>query len=88
MSNFRAFICVVVLLAPVRALSAQASEQGVPYREGNIWNGMDHEPVPFQVHRDEQAAGIAASSGQQKEADDTVEQLYRELLQTQRRHVQ
>jgi hypothetical protein len=52
----------------------------VPTREGNIWNGLDHEPVPSQVHRDEEAAGIASSGAQQQKADEEVEELYRQLM--------
>ena len=52
----------------------------VPTREGNIWNGTDHEPVPSEVSRDEQAAGIAPPAAQQDETNNQVERLYRQLM--------
>jgi hypothetical protein len=47
-------------------------------RNANIWNWREHEPVPSEVQKEEQAAGIAPSS---QEADDReLESICRRLL--------
>jgi hypothetical protein len=73
----------IVLLAAL-ALGAFPScaiaQDRVPLREGNIWGGFDHEPVPSEVHRDEEAAGIAKSPAQQDKTTGDVESLYRQLM--------
>jgi hypothetical protein len=83
MSGLRSPIRVIILLAALglTVVPAAAIAQGdVPAREGNIWNGVDHEPVPSEVHRDEEAAGIAPPRGQQQNADDDIEEIYHQLM--------
>jgi hypothetical protein len=82
MTSLRSRIRIILVAAlGLTAVPAAALAQGgVPTREGNIWNGLDHEPVPSQVRRDEKAAGIAPSGAQQQKADDEVESIYRQLL--------
>lgn len=71
-----ALITVLQLIAiPTFALA-----DDTPPREGDIWGWRDHEPVPSEVHRDEQAAGVATSPEQQKRTNDEVESIYRQLL--------
>ena len=49
-----------------------------PGRNANIWNWLDHEPVPSDVQKEEQVAGIAPSS--QQEDDRELESVCRKLL--------
>jgi hypothetical protein len=49
-----------------------------PGRNANIWNWRDHEPVPSEVQKEEQAAGIVPSS--QQEDDRELESICRKLL--------
>jgi hypothetical protein len=49
-----------------------------PGRNANIWNWRDHEPVPSQVQKEEQAAGIAPSS--QLKDDRELERICHKLL--------
>ena len=49
-----------------------------PGRNANIWNWRNHEPVPSDVQKEEQAAGIASSS--QPEDDRELESICRKLL--------
>jgi hypothetical protein len=51
-----------------------------PARNANIWDCKDHEPVPSEVQKKEQAAGIAPSPQQQRADDRELESLYRSLL--------
>jgi hypothetical protein len=51
-----------------------------PARNANIWGWKDHEPVPSEVQKKEQAAGIAPSPQQQRADDRELESLYRSLL--------
>jgi hypothetical protein len=74
--RFRLMLATVLVAAPTVAF-AQAQ---VPTREGNIWNGRDHEPLPSQVIPDERAAGIAPSPKEQQLTTDEVERLYRSLM--------
>ncbi len=64
----------------VAASDASFAQAPVPLREGNIWNGFDHEPQPAQVERQERAAGIAAPAAQQRANAHEVDRLYQYLL--------
>jgi hypothetical protein len=79
-SRIRITLPAAVLGLAMAQVAALAQEGGVPTREGNIWNGKDHEPVPSRVHREEEAAGIAPSGAQQQKADDDIEEIYRQLM--------
>ena len=50
--------------------------------EGNIWDWRDHQPTEVQVEQNEKAAGIAQTPSERESASATVEQLYRQLLQS------
>jgi hypothetical protein len=76
----RSGIILLASLALAAVPLAALAEDAPPPREGNIWDGRDHEPVPSVVHRDEQADGVAASPRQQRNADDDVESIYRQLM--------
>jgi hypothetical protein len=84
----RALMVLLPALAFAAAAPPALAQASAPYRDGNIWDGRDHEPVPSEVQHNEEVAGVAPSRGQQQRADDDVEQIYRQLLQAQRRHVQ
>ena len=49
-----AFLCGALLLAP-SALAQSAAPPGstingtVPTSEGNVWNGLDHQPTPAEI---------------------------------------
>jgi hypothetical protein len=51
-----------------------------PARNGNIWDWQDHEPVPSEVQKKEQAAGIAPSPQQQQADDRELDSICRDLL--------
>jgi hypothetical protein len=51
-----------------------------PARNANIWDWQDHEPLPSEVQKKEQAAGIAPSPQQQQADDRELESLCRNLL--------
>ena len=52
-----------------------------PARNANIWGWQDHEPVPSEVQKKEQAAGIAPPPQQQQADNRELESLCRNLLQ-------
>ena len=51
-----------------------------PARNANHWDWRDHEPVPSEVQKKEQAAGILPTPEQQQAEDRELESLYRSLL--------
>lgn len=53
-------------------------------RAGNIWGGLNHEPVPSEILPRERAAGVD-SPARQGGQDDEVERLYRDLMQSEGR---
>ena len=59
MRKSRAPLLAILALAAAPAFAV--TQDGVPTREGNIWDWRDHEPVPSVVNRDEQVAGIHPS---------------------------
>lgn len=68
---------VALAIAPELGL-AQANGSA---RAGNIWGGFNHEPVPSEVSPKERAAGVA-SPARERERDDEVERLYRDLMRS------
>ena len=76
---FRTLLFAALALSAIAPLAS--AQQRVPLREGNIWGGLDHEPVPSDVHRSEEAAGIAQSPTQEDRSSNEVETLYRQLIQ-------
>jgi hypothetical protein len=64
----------------VAASDASFAQAPVPLREGNIWNGIDHEPQSAQVAREERDAGIAAPAEQQRANAHEVDRLYQYLM--------
>jgi hypothetical protein len=55
-----------------------------PARNANIWDWKDHEPVPSEVQKEEQAAGILPTPEQQQAEDGELESLYRSLIKAPR----
>ena len=51
-----------------------------PARNANIWDWQDHEPVPSDVQKKEQAAGVAPSPQRQQADDRELEGICRNLL--------
>jgi hypothetical protein len=49
-------------------------------RNANIWDWSDHEPVPSEVQKKEQAAGILPTPEKQQAEDRELESLYRSLI--------
>lgn len=79
---YGSLLSVAVTLGVGDAASAYAQGQPPPSRIGNVWNGTAHEPDPAAVDAHERAAGIAVSPEAGHQADDTVEQLFRQLENT------
>ena len=75
---------ITMLAAALTAMvsSTALAQTRVPTREGNIWDWRDHEPVPSDVMRKEQATGIAPSPPHQQATTDEVETLYRNLMRS------
>ncbi len=77
---YSSFLSAALTLAVGDATSVHAQgQQPPPSRIGNVWDGRAHEPNPAVVDAHERAAGIAASPEARRQADDTVEQLFRQL---------
>ena len=74
--GFAAFVIAALSWAPYFSVAQ------TPPREGNIWGGVDHEPVPSQVQPQERAAGVSLPRAERKQQTDEVERLYRNLLQS------
>jgi hypothetical protein len=55
-----------------------------PARNANIWDWSNHEPVPSEVQKKEQAAGILPTPEQQQAEGRELESLYRSLIKAPR----
>lgn len=66
----------VVLVAIIASGSTQADP---PSRNGNVWDGVAHQPARSDVQEREKAAGFAASQEGKRE-DEEVARLARKLL--------
>jgi hypothetical protein len=71
-----AAVALALLAAPASAFGRDQ----IPTRNGNVWHWRDHQPTEAQVERQENAAGIASTQSQRESATTTVDQLYRQLL--------
>jgi hypothetical protein len=87
-----AMVLTFALLAAPAATFAQsevpAREGPVregPVREGNVWDWRDHQPTEVGVSRKEKAEGVAPTSSQRESDSTTVDTLYRQLMQQERR---
>ncbi len=81
MSLVRCIIAIHTLTVLPLGMPARAWEQTPPpARNGNIWDGRAHEPVPSEVQQQERAAGIVPSPRQQQATDDELERTYWKLL--------
>jgi hypothetical protein len=59
---------------------AALAQSSVPAREGNIWNGIDHQPTRAETSQREKAANIAPSRSQEDRDATDVDELYWQLL--------
>ena len=74
-------VCGVLLISLMTAGPAMA--QQAP-RNGNVWDGVAHQPSRSTVQNEEKARGIVAPPQDQKRQDDAVESLAREVLRNSR----
>lgn len=63
---------LLALVALVVATPASA-------QNANVYNGTAHEPNPAAVQSQEKAAGVSPAPAQQKQLDDSVEQLDKQV---------
>jgi hypothetical protein len=81
MKGFPLRLSAMTLAAALLAAPAAAFAQAqMPTREGNIWDWRDHQPTEAQVQQKEKAAGVAPTLSQRDATSDTVNRLYRQLL--------
>ncbi len=73
-----AMALAVALLAAPAATFAQTP---APSRDANVWDWRAHQPTQAEVVQKERAAGGAATPSQRDSAADTVDQLYRQILE-------
>jgi hypothetical protein len=69
-------ICAAMLVLAV----AMPTRADPVVRNGDIWDGRDHDPNPATVHQEERAAGILPSRQREEQLDEEVERTARELL--------
>jgi len=74
-------VCSGILILLMTAGAAVAQEAP---RNGNVWNGVAHQPNPSTVQSNKEARGVVASPQDQMRQDDAVESLARELLRKSR----
>lgn len=75
-------LAAVVVIALASAPGFTGARAQVAAREGNIWGGFDHQPVPSQVLPQERAAGVAPPAAVEQQENKDVDRLYRELMQS------
>ena len=66
----------VILIALMTAGPAAAQS-----RNGNVWDGVAHQPNAPNIRSDERAKGILASPQEQTRQDDILDRLAREMLE-------
>ena len=70
----------VLLLAGPAVAQGQGGGQGGGQSSGRAGDPAESEPVPAQVAKKEQRAGVAPSPAQARQTDQTLEELNRQLL--------
>ena len=75
-----ATLLAAALTAPACISLAQTQQAQPPPREDNRWGGLSHQPTEAEVQQQENAAGLALPSQQQKAATQDVEQMYQNLM--------
>jgi hypothetical protein len=75
-SSWGSWLPTTIFLLSVLALPAKAQQSS---RDGNVWNGREHQPTQERVQHREQAAGIAPSTQQRTATDAELDQLSRQL---------
>lgn len=76
----RATLLAAALAAPACISLAQTQQPQPPPREDNQWGGLSHQPTESEVQQQENAAGLAPLSQQQKTTTQGVEQMYQNLM--------
>ena len=74
------------LLRPAMLIAIMISGSALadpPERNGNVWNGLAHQPTRSVVQERERAAGSTAAPQQEKREDEAVDLLARKLLEQQ-----
>src|SRR5262249_54994162 len=84
---FKLSVCHATLLAVALVLPAAASTQERT-REGNIYNGQNHEPWAPGVYDSETAAGVAPSHQQLKRQDQDLDAMGQQLVDRAKRAAQ
>jgi len=80
-------LAIALLAAPAAtfsqtpARSRDAPSRDAPSRDANVWGWHDHQPTQAEVVQREKAAGVAASPSRRDSAEDTVDDLYRQILE-------
>jgi hypothetical protein len=75
----------IIVGAVLMTLAAGGLAQAAPpARDGNVWDGIAHEPNPGLVHDKERAAGVLPSQQQESAQVNAVERLARGMLQQER----
>ncbi len=70
---------LLAILATVGATPAFGQDSGGPAQNGNVYNGTAHEPNAGAVQSQERAAGVAPAPARQKQLNNTVEQLDKQV---------
>lgn len=66
-------LLIVVLM--VAAATPAVAQDAAPARNANVYDGTAHQPSAGGVQSQEKAAGVAPAPAQQRQLDDSVEQL-------------
>ena len=77
--NKYCFLLGALVLATLLALGPGVTF-AEPARNAGIWDWRDHEPVPSEVQKKEQVAGILPTPEQQQAEDRELESVYRSLI--------
>jgi hypothetical protein len=71
------YIIALIIVPPVLAASETDKP---PARIANIYDGRDHQPTRSDVREREQAKGIAPNVKTRSQEDETLAQIYRQLI--------
>ncbi len=64
------------------SIGVARGQTAAPQRLDNIWGGQAHQPTQAEVTQEEQAGHQGLTQQQQQQGNDEVQDLYRELMES------
>lgn len=79
-SFYTKVLLLLLIIAATQPTPAALAQAPAPAREGNIWNGLDHQPARAATAVQEREAGVALSNEQKRQEDEDLRRIESALL--------